>query len=170
MSSKRLDDLTAAYLREILDYDPETGIFRWRCHRSGVTAGAVAGGVGSTCEYFLIQIDGRKYVAHRLAWLWMTGDWPGSDLDHIDVDPLNNCWSNLRLATNKQNCANKGPQINNKSGRKGVCWKKKSKRWCAQITINGKRRHLGYFDTAEAAANTYATAATIHFGEYARTK
>lgn len=108
-------------------------------------------------------------MAHQLAWLLSHDEWPPRNIDHIDMDRANNRLSNLRLATPSQNGANRGRQKNNSSGLKGVAWNKGAKRWRAQIKANGKRRHLGYFDTAEEAHAAYQEAAASLFGDFART-
>jgi hypothetical protein len=90
-----------ARVRELLDYWPETGIFTWRVDRRGGNggilkkAGTVAGTFSKTHRYLIIQVDGRLYGAHRLAWLWMTSEWPAHQIDHKDTDRSNNRWNNL---------------------------------------------------------------------------
>jgi len=158
--------LTAARLREILHYDPDTGAFTWRVSRKGVRAGAAA---GTLCQgYYRIMADRRSYQAHRLAWLYMTGAWPEAEIDHINLARADNCWCNLREATRVENQRNTSARPNNTSGFKGVVWHKSAKRWRATITADGKQCHLGYFDTPQAAAAAYADAAKKLFGEFAR--
>ena len=110
----------------------------------------------------------RSYSAHRLAWLWMTGAWPKSDIDHINRDKSDNRFSNLREATKSENKANVGRYANNTSGHKGVHWNAKNQKWMAQIMVRRKRIYLGlHLDLADA-ASSYASAASKYFGEYAR--
>ena len=174
MADQRIDGtLTAEHLRSILDYDPETGIFTWRSNpqraknwntrRSGKPAG------GSDCQYgyISIRIGHALYQAHRLAWLYMTGEWPISMVDHIDVDPTNNRWSNLRAATKAENMRNLPTPKHNTSGLKGAT-KVGRNRWVAQIQHNGKNNYLGTFATAEEAHEAYCRKAKELFGEYAR--
>jgi hypothetical protein len=92
----------------------------------------------------------------------------GEKVDHIDLDGLNNRRSNLRLATSTENARNQRIRKNNMSGYKGVCWDKINQKWVAQIRLNGKSKHLGLFDTPEAAHRAYCAAATEYFGEFAR--
>lgn len=161
--------LTQSRLRELLHYDPETGFFTRALTTTGIRpkVGDVAGGVN--CRgYWQIRIDGERYKAHRLAWLYMTGDWPKEQIDHINMDRSDNRFANLREATNIQNCANQRRPVNNTSGLKGVCWNKRLSKWKSQIRVNGKLHHLGYFDTAEAAHESYIDAAKKYFGEFAR--
>ena len=166
MQMKINNEVTADRLRELLDYDPATGVFRWR-KRRGVKAGSVAG-----CEsngHWVIRVDGVLYQAHRLAWLYHYGKWPNGLLDHRDLDGLNNRILNLRAATQSQNCANVKTRKHNMSGLKGVervCGY--TDRWQARITLSGKRRYLGCFNSPEAAHQAYLKAAKELFGEFAR--
>ena len=137
--------LTQERLREILDYNPETGIFTWRQNRpGGVKSGTQAGCICSTKGYHRISADGNLYLAHRLAFLWMDGYLPENGVDHIDRIKTNNKWKNLREASKVCNARNCGTNKINKSGIVGVYFKKEFKKWCAEITINGKKIHLGY--------------------------
>ena len=158
--------ITQAELKNLFYYDPITGIFIWRLTRQGVNIGQPAGSINSD-GYRIICVDGRYYTAGRLAWLWMKGKWPERDIDHIDTDPSNNRWNNLRLATISQNAGNRKKAKNNTSGFKGVCMATCG-RWVARICINGRRFHLGYFDTAANAHKAYVAAAEKYFGEFAR--
>ena len=148
------DDLTADYVREILDYDPETGVLTWKKlpRRPGKAKIGHAAGWQRPDRRIAIGIPGRgDYRAHRLIWLMMTGEWPPEEIDHIDLDPSNNRWANLRLATSSQNQAHRGLQSNNKSGHPGVFFHAKTGRWWAYIKHKGHREHIGVFDTAEKA-------------------
>jgi hypothetical protein len=147
--------ITQAELKELLHYDPETGIFRWRVSTAPrVKPWDVAG--SPSHGYILIMAKGVRSPAHRIAWFYMTGEWPKHQIDHIDGVRSNNVWSNLRSATLKQNLENLSLAKNNTSGFRGVSWDKKEKKWRAYITHNKKRIHLGYFNTAEEAAQVAA--------------
>lgn len=159
--------LTAERLREALNYDPATGIFIWRIPRGGQFAGVEAGTL-HVKGYITIYVDNWAYLAHRLAWLYVTGEWPPQHIDHRDTDRANNRWTNLRLATNGQNLSNRGRQANNTSGFKGVGLDKRNGRWSATIQVDGKQMRLGKFDTASEAHAAYAVAARKHRGEFAR--
>ena len=159
--------ITADRVRELLSYDPLTGIFRWRQRRSGVRSNLDAGHAHRR-GYRAIGIDGGRYHAHRLAWLYMTGEWPKDEIDHINRNTADNRWLNLRSASHKENQSNRGVQKNNSSGFKGVGWDKHSSKWRAQICKNGKRLNLGRFETAEAAYFAYCTKAYDLFGDFAR--
>lgn len=162
-----------ALLREWLDYDPETGIFRWKKNpRLGrPRLGMVA---GTTCrKYRLIKLSGFPQIgAHRLAWIYVNGlTIGGAEIDHIDTDPTNNAIANLRLATSTEQKRNKKVQSNNRSGLKGAFYHAchKGKKWRSQIKVGNQLIFLGYFHTAEEAHAAYGEAALEHFGEFART-
>lgn len=99
-------NITAARVREILSYDPETGVFHWRVKRGTKNAGDIAGCHDACLGYWRITIDDRVLYAHRLAWLWMTGEHPAVLIDHIDGDRTNNRWANLRDSDHGQNRRN----------------------------------------------------------------
>ncbi|MBZ9984895.1 HNH endonuclease [Mesorhizobium sp. BR-1-1-8] len=145
-------------------YDPETGIIV----RHGRWAGAST--TARTAHgYIQICFEGRKYYAHRVAWLLHTGAWPENEVDHINRAKDDNRWENLRSATRSENMANRPAQTNNKVGLKGVSLHAKSGRWRAQIRKDGKVRGLGYFDAPEDAHAAYVAAANDNFGAFART-
>lgn len=158
--------LTAERLREVLSYDPSTGVFRWRFARGNAAAGDVAGSP-ETKGYIRIAVDGRRYKAQVLAWLYVTGTMPAKQVDHHDGDHANNCWLNLREATNAQNCANQRRPRSNKTGFKGVSLAPGG-RFVAGIKVDYRRITIGTFDTAEQAASAYDAAALKHFGQFAR--
>jgi hypothetical protein len=156
-------------LRELLDYDPETGVFRWRCHRGGrARAGDIAGAVNSG-GYRFIRIKGEgRYLAHRLAWFYVHGEWPVGMLDHANHDQLDNRLANLRPATMRENRGNSKVRSDNLTGLKGVSRQRGTSRLVARITKNGKQLYLGSFATAEEAHAAYCKAAEEIFGEFAR--
>ena len=145
-------EITAEKLRELLDYDPETGTFTWRVRvrNSRIEVGAVAGS-RHICGYTQIYLQGRPYLAHRLAWLHYYGTWPKAQIDHINRDRADSRISNLRDVTHKQNQQNLSKSCNNTSGFAGVHWVKRDSRWKAQITYNYRHIHLGYFTEIAAA-------------------
>jgi hypothetical protein len=110
---------------------------------------------------------GREYQSHHVAWCIVTGEWPATEIDHIDKNPMNDRWSNLRLATRVQQAANRNLQSNNTSGYKGVRWSKRDKKWIARITFDGNIKDLGYFDNPEEAAHAYNKGAIRYHGEFA---
>lgn len=167
---KNKQALTFDRLRELLDYDPVTGIFRWLvdrpCRGGKLFAGSVAG-ASSHHGYISIGLDGRQYYAHRLAWFWMLGAWPEGSIDHQDGRTSNNVWKNLRAALHTQNMRNRGKQKNNSCGFKGVI--KVGDRFRGQLSLGGIHHHLGTFATAELAHAAYCSAAARLHGEFART-
>ncbi|WP_318761860.1 HNH endonuclease [Aminobacter niigataensis] len=150
-------------LKELLHYDPKTGIFTSMVQRSVQPAGAIAGTVDDD-GYIRISIRGGKYRAHRLAFLYMTGSFPDREVDHRDRVRTNNAWSNLRTATPSQNGANKASSSS--AGLKGVQSTKSA--FVARIKHNGVRKYLGSFQTAEQAHLAYCRAANDLHGEFAR--
>lgn len=173
MRNKPRDDLSAEYVRARLDYNPETGEFFWK-HSDLVRkkswntkfAGKPAGFV--KFGYVAISLLDKPYMAHRLAWIFMTGEWPTDEIDHIDLDKTNNKFANLRQATPVTNHGNLGLFKNNTSGFKGVYWEPKNKKWAARIKFDKVSRRLGLFKTKEDAAEAYNKAALFGFKEYAR--
>lgn len=173
-------NLTAEYVRSILSYDSKTGIIKWKTrpieHFPNAIAkhiwntknsGKVAGTTNSS-GYILISINKTRYRAHHIAWLIKTGEWPAEFIDHRDLNKSNNKWRNLRKATKAQNSMNRILQSNNTSGFKGVIWEKYKRKWLARIKVNGHQKHLGLFETPEAAHSAYYSAAKKYFGEFAR--
>jgi hypothetical protein len=103
-----------------------------------------------------ITIKQKHFKAHRLAWLYMTGNWPTKEIDHIDGCPFNNTWINLREVTRKQNMENLSLNKTNTSGHRGVSWHKQTKKWKACVTHNYTSVYIGLFNTAEEAAQAAA--------------
>lgn len=162
--------LTQELLREIVDYDSKTGIFRWkpRAGRSfGKAVGAKAGCLTKK-GYHHIMVCGERHFAHRLAWLYMTGEWPSFQIDHVDGDKQNNAWSNLRKASPSDNKANCPAYRTNPTGLKGAYWYPRLAKWVAKIRRDGHLYHLGYFETKEQAHDAYAQAAKAIYREFAR--
>ena len=159
-------NITQSELRELLDYDQESGFFYWKktsCPRLEI--GEVAGYI--THGYVKITVGGVKYYAHQLAWLYVYGEWPKGDLDHIDMDRSHNWISNLRPATASQNAANAGLYNSNSSGIKGVAFAKRERKWKAYIRKDGNLIHLGYFARLEDAAAARHNAAIAMQGTFA---
>lgn len=160
-------------IRAALDYDGETGKFTWRrrdrCGRSN-DARWTGKPAGSPVRkgHIRIEIDGRGYYAHRLAWLFHYGEWPSVQVDHINGDPADNRIANLRLATNAENGRNRRIHRNNTSGVKGVG--RSGDKWIARIKFNYQHIHIGTFSTLEEAAQAYAHTAERLYGSFARTE
>ena len=167
MSNKLSPELTAEKLKRLFTYDEKTGVFIRNLDLSnGLKAGEIAGCVQKHRKpYKVIKIDGVLYLCHRLAWLYVHGSMPYGLIDHKNGDGLDNRLENLRVVTNKQNIqASLRVPRHNTSGLKGASFSKKMGKWIAGISINGKRKHIGCFDTAEEAHEAYLSAKReVHF-------
>jgi hypothetical protein len=157
-------ELTAEVLRDALDYDPETGDFTWRFRPNMPKqwtvrfAGKKAGCVTTHHGYVSIVVFGRRYWAHRLAWLYVTGKWPEVMIDHRNGLGGDNRISNLRECDYSENQQNRMRKLGGRPGYIGVGLQKSSGRWQAYITIDYKMTHLGFFDNPEDARDAYLRA------------
>lgn len=172
-----------ATLLTLLHYDPDTGVFvwlprpvlgdpqvkRWNSRWVGKVAGSPWKG-STSGPYWKLVIFWQVHYAHRIAWFYMTGEWPSEEIDHRDTNGLNNRWENLRQATGMQNHQNMKLTKLSTTGFKGVCLDKRCGRYVAHITIQRRARRIGSFATAEEAHAAYCEAAKKHFGEFARTE
>lgn len=158
--------LTHNRLLELIEYNPDTGIFTNKIRRSsGSPAGKVLG-TKNAHGHLIIQIDNKQYMAHRLAWFYCFQEWPENILDHIDNNPSNNALDNLREADKSTNGFNSGKRSNNTSGYKGAFFDSRRNKYYSQIFIKGKKKWLGYFNTVEEASNAYINAAKELHGEF----
>lgn len=168
-------------LRELLQYDADTGRLYWRkrsqtlfssAAQANCWNGRFAGREAFTHRdgkgYCVGKIFRSIYKAHRVAWAIHFGEWPAQEIDHINGNQSDNRIDNLRAASPNENAWNRGPSAINTSGVKGVNWHKKQKRWVARITYAGKRHNLGSFHAISDAAAAYAEAAARLHGEFAR--
>ena len=164
-----MPSIDASTLRELLHYDPETGIFTWKprdrkwsksycAHRAwnakhpGDRAGWVKRYKSLEYRSRTIKLLGKYYNEHRLVWLYMTGEEPAGCIDHINRDATDNRWRNLKLSSHQENATNRSMQANNTSGICGVSWHKATSRWQATCKIKGKSFYLGLHDTRDAAS------------------
>ncbi len=156
--------LTVERLKEVLSYDPISGVFiRLTKAAARTKIGEVAGGLDEK-GYIRIRVDGERHRAHRLAWLYIAGEWPVPECDHRNLIKSDNRWDNLRQATKSQNMGNRPAA----SVFKGTYWHARSQKWRAAISIDNKKVSLGDFKCRAAAHLAYVVAANRHFGEFAR--
>ena len=159
-----MEKLTAEHIRAILHYDPETGVFT-RLVRSGKhQAGVSVGCVNKVLGYVLMGVEKQRLYAHRLAWLYMTGEWPEAQIDHINGDRADNRWTNLRSVTQAVNNQNlRRVRVTSKTGVQGVRLRKGM--FEARLGVNRKQCLLGRFFTADEAHQAYLTAKrALHVG------
>ena len=148
---------TQTELKDLYNYDPDTGI---------LTSKRWGKPVGTRRSDGLTTRFGR---VHRLIWVWMTNDELGTDvIDHINGDPFDNRWSNLRRCTRAQNQLNRSANSNNTSGYKGVTWVERTNLWQAAIGFQGTIYYLGQYESADEAYDVYLEEAERLFGEYNR--
>ena len=159
--------LTPSQIKELLNYDPQTGHLTWKVRTSRrVQVGKIAG-CKSSDGRVLVGICGKLYKAHRVAWAIMTGVWPTNQIDHKNQDPSDNRWDNLREATKAQNMRNITHIASNTSGIKGVGWSKASQKWRAYIAVDKTYYHLGVFEDIEDAKRARREAERRFYGEFA---
>lgn len=160
--------ITQAELQAVLDYDPLTGLFHWKQRvAQSIQIGDVAGSLADS-GYMAIRIQDKLYYAHRLAWMFVHGEWVEL-LDHDDMDKSNNRISNLRPTSSAGNNQNCGVRRSNKSGYKGVSWHDRRGVWHANIMSNRKQTFLGSFSSPIQAAKAYDDAAIAQHGAFAKT-
>lgn len=164
MPHARKSKLTYADVASRVRYVASTGEFFWVSARCKKFIGQPAGHWMQT-GYRCIEIDGEKLLAHRVAWLLQTGQWPTYTIDHRDGDSRNNRWDNLREATQRENSFNRSIQSNCKSGVQGV--RKKRNKWHAYVSVAGRQINLGVFASLEEAAEARREGALRHHGEFA---
>lgn len=155
---------TRERVQSLLSYDPLTGIFLWKVDRKGKAKAGTVAGRPNTNGHRQISIDNVRYMAHNLAWLLETGDWPKDQIDHENRNPDDNRFKNLREATGSENCANQIARSTNTSGFKGVSLHKKSGKYTAYFA----GQYLGLFASPIEAAKTYDDHAKSRRGKFAR--
>lgn len=162
--------LTAERLRSLMTYNPETGIFVRLVSAGGRPAGSESGRPhpSTPTSYVAINVDGSRHYAHRLAWLYVHGEWPEGDIDHRDGNGANNAIGNLRDATESQNGANSRLSAANTTGLKGVSYDKARKKYRAVIMQDRRYIHIGRFSSAEEAYAARCDAAKRLHGTFAR--
>jgi hypothetical protein len=158
----RTADLTVERLKSLLHYDPLSGLFTWLVSPSSqVRAGDIAGSIDRRHGYICIGIDGRLHFAHRLAWLYMTGEWPRLRVDHRNTVTGDNRFDNLRDVSQGVNLQNqRRPRSTNPY--LGVAWDKSRGKWVAHIKVDGRQRFLGRFDDPMLGHEAYLAAKREH--------
>ena len=159
--------LTQERLKELKHYNPDTGVWTHLTNAGPAKKGERAGSSDKD-GYTRICVDYKEYRSARLAFFYMNGEWPRGKVDHRDLDKTNDRWNNLRHASTSQNGANTTLRSDNKSGIKGVFYRRDLGKYRAAIQVNGKSIYLGLRNTKEEASALYAEAAKQHFGEFAR--
>ena len=146
-----MSNLTQARLKELLHYDPDTGIFTWiKKSKKSIPVGSVAGAQHNQ-GYRSLCIDYKRYLAHRIAWLYIFGEMPPGFIDHINRNRSDNRISNLRVVDRSGNQQNHKIRKDNTSGISGIYWHKQRKKWHVRIWIKRKSRNVGLFETIEEA-------------------
>ena len=158
--------MTAEEARQLFSYNPETGDLAWRVRKKGVKVGRPTR-PNAKIAYHRVCVEGQIYLAHRVAWLITYGCWPEGNIDHINGNPGDNRIVNLRECTQSQNMRNTSLSSRNTSGKKGVTWAKRERKWVAYIRYGGKKHRIGGFDTLDEAYAAYCRAAIEHHGEFA---
>ncbi len=149
-----MEQLTQKRLQELFTYEADTGIFIRKSTRKVATS--LHNG------YVRIFIDYKEYRAHRLAYLYMTGEFPTGIVDHINHCKTDNRWSNLRVVSHQENCKNMSLYKTNRSGSVGIYFHSRDKIWTACIYVDGKKKHLGCFSNKDDAINARAQANIVH--------
>lgn len=164
--------LTVEAVECILRYDEESGELFWKVPVGGqgarISAGSLAGHVNKVYGYCEIRIKGVLYKAHRLIWLLSTGTFPSAFIDHINGDRSDNRLTNLREATPQENSRNMGKRKDNTSGCAGVTWYKRHQKWRVYIMVDGKNKHLGYYNELDEALTARKDAEVKYFGRFQR--
>lgn len=161
-------------LKRVIRYDPETGVFTRLLNgaphpRHGARNAGCIWFYKPGKPYRRIAVLGAETLGHRLAWFYMTGEWPPM-VDHRNCGGLDNRWANLRAATKAQNATNTGPRADNTTGLKGVSFDRRRGKWFAQIKAAGRGKFLGYHATPAEAHAAYSAASVRYHGEHGRAR
>jgi hypothetical protein len=162
-------EISQVQLREVLDYNPDTGIFRWKIKSSKSLSIGETAGCTRADGYVTIQYNAIPYLAHRLAWVYTHGELPSTSIiDHVDGNPSNNKLNNIRVCAPTQNQQNRRVNSNSISGFKGVSWVEERQKWKARTWLKRKYYFLGYFDTKEDAIKAHQSFCITYHGEFYR--
>lgn len=157
------DILTQKRLQQVLNYNPETGVFTWAVCFGNARINMVAGSIKSN-GYISIGVDKKRYHAHRLAWLYVYGEWPKNDIDHVNRDKTDNRIANLRVVSRSVNLVNTSRRQNNKSGYKGIWWDKNRQNWQVRISVDKQQKNLGCVKTLDEAVALRKAAEKSYYG------
>lgn len=154
-------------LREVLEYDADTGVLVWLARLGQPAFNARFAGKRALASvhndgYLWGSVDGKLVMAHRVAWALQSGSWPSGQIDHINGNRSDNRIENLRNVSAFENSRNQAVPKNNTSGFIGVSFHKQTGKWASGIRVNGRRLHLGLFDCPTAASFAYKRAAVSH--------
>lgn len=155
-------------LKELFDYNQNTGDLIWRVDKKHFRKGLIAGSLDKKSKYITIRINGLLYFAHRIVWKYVTGKDIDStkEIDHKNRIKNDNRFKNLKIVTRSGNLHNRSLNKNNLSGKTGVHWSKDHKKWKAIIMINKKNIHLGYFLNLEDAIKARKEGELKYYGKY----
>jgi hypothetical protein len=145
-----LEKKSIGQLKDLLDYNPSTGVVSWKVKRGKVKPGMEAGAPDAH-GYRQINVGGRVLKTHRVAWALHYGEWPAGNMDHINHDRQDNRLSNLRVVTTQENNKNRSAMGDNTSGHMGVGFHKQTGKWRAYIGVDGRQIYLGLFDSLDLA-------------------
>jgi len=157
--------VTQRDVKDTFEYDPDTGVCTWKIYRLKAAPGEpIDERYVYKDGYIVISLKNKAHMLHRLIWLWMTGDWPKNQIDHLNGDKLDNRWENLKDVTQHQNLCNKGAYKKESPEPTGV--RKEGKNtWSAILTVQGTQMNLGRFDDPEKAHNAYLQAKLLFHGQ-----
>jgi len=174
-----MSELTQEYLKELLHYNPETGILTWKHRQDKWFKNTCYSGrwnkkyAGKEAGCIMVSKDGKSYKifsifktlyrAHRIAWMYVTGEMPSDQIDHVDGNGLNNKFNNLRDVSNQINGQNTRKNTRNTSGTTGVSWNRHKMKWDAYISVNSRKVNLGRFINKNEAIEA-RTKASILYG------
>lgn len=158
--------VTADRVRQVLHYNPDTGVFTWKETLSRRAVKGKVAGVVANNGYIHIGVDEGVYLAHRLAWLYVYGVWPTKEVDHINQRKTDNRISNLREVTRAENMQNRSKvRADNSTGATGVYWCKQRDRWLVKVSINGKTVQVGRYKDFDEAVSARKEAVKQHYIE-----
>ena len=158
--------LTQERIKQMFEYREDGHLIRKQTTSRLGKVGEVAGTLKATKDYYVIGLDGKRYQAHRVVFMYHHGFLP-EFVDHKNGNGLDNRIENLRVATKSENCRNRTLHRNNQSGFKNVAWVKSNNAWSVSLSVNGKKKHIGFFKDIEFADLVAQEARNLYHGEFA---